>query len=65
MGRAGGHARALFTVAAIHGNGMPFIEKYNRHMGMPVVLPFAGHLAGAAVNATVKVHIYDLHLASL
>jgi hypothetical protein len=63
--RANGHAWALFTVAAIHGNGMPLIEKDNGHMGMPVVLPLAGHLAGAAVNTSVKVHIYDLHGVSL
>jgi hypothetical protein len=40
---------------------MPLIEQHNGHMGMPVMLSFAGHLAGAAVDTTVEVHKYDFH----
>jgi hypothetical protein len=64
-GRTYDHARALFAVAAIHGNGMPLIEQHHGHMGMTVMLSFAGHLAGAAVDAAVEVHEYHLHGVSL
>jgi hypothetical protein len=31
---------------------------------MPVMLSFAGHLTGAAVDTTVEVHKYDFHSLS-
>jgi hypothetical protein len=40
---------------------MPLIEQHNGHMGMAVMLSFAGHLTGAAVDTTVEVHKYDFH----
>jgi len=51
-------------MTAIHGNRIPLIEQYNGHVGMPVMLSFAGHFTRAAVDATVEVHKYDFHLLS-